>query len=190
MGNIIGDLKSTKFCILDLRFNNGGFDQAGLDVLGYLTTKRILAYTKKARYGKEYTRKQVICVDPKPIKYIKPVYILTSYQTASASETFILGTMNLPNVQRIGSNTAGVFSDVLDKRLPNGWNYGLSNEIYESADCINFEVSGINPDYKIDYNKDGYSFYMQLIDEIKNGDIAIKKAIELGKNQYVNFFNE
>ena len=91
--------------------------------------------------------------------------------------------MNLPEVRRIGSNTAGVFSDVLDKRLPNGWKYGLSNEIYESADSISYEVVGINPDYKIDYRKDGFSFYMQLINEISNGDIAIEKAIELGKNQ-------
>ena len=183
MGTIIGDFKSTEFCIIDVRFNSGGFDQAGLDVLSYLTNKRIFAYTKKARYGKEYTRKQVIYVDPKPINYTKPVYILTSYQTASASETFILGAMNLPEVRRIGSNTAGVFSDVLDKRLPNGWKYGLSNEIYESADSISYEVVGINPDYKIDYRKDGFSFYMQLINEISNGDIAIEKAIELGKNQ-------
>ena len=183
LGIIIEGLKSTKFCIIDVRFNNGGFDQAGLEVLSYLTNKRILAYTKKARYGNEYTRKQAIYVDPNPINYIKPIYILTSYQTASASETFILGTMNLPEVRRIGSNTAGGFSDVLEKRLPNGWKYGLSNEIYESAKGISYEVVGINPDYKIDYKKNGISFYMQLINEINNGDIAIEKAIESGISQ-------
>jgi len=158
-------------------------DSLRLNVLSYLTDKRIFAYTKKARYGKGYTRKQVIYVDPEPVNYTKPVYILTSYQTASASETFILGTMNLPEVRRIGSNTEGVFSDVLDKRLPNGWKYGLSNEIYESADSISFEVVGIKPDYKIDYKKDGLAFYMQLTNEINNGDTAIEKAIELGTDQ-------
>ena len=101
MGTIIGDFKSTEFCIIDVRFNSGGFDQAGLDVLSYLTNKRIFAYTKKARFGNEYTRKQVIYVDPQPMNYTKPVYILTSYQTASASETFILGAMNLPEVRTL-----------------------------------------------------------------------------------------
>jgi len=183
MGIIIEDFKTTKFCIIDVRFNSGGFDQAGLDVLSFFTNKRILAYTKKARSGKGYARKQAVYLNPAPINYSNPVYILTSYQTASASETFVLGSLNLPKVRRIGSNTAGVFSDILDKRLPNGWKYGLSNEIYESEDSINYEVAGINPDYKIDYKKDGFSFYKQLINEIDTGDIALEKAMELGKSQ-------
>ena len=183
MGIIIEDLKSTEFCIIDVRFNNGGFDQTGLTVLSHFTNQRILAYTKKARNGTGYTRKQEIYVDPDPINYTNPVYILTSHQTASASETFVLGSMNLPKARRIGSPTAGVFSNVLDKRLPNGWHYGLSNEIYESSDSKNYEMTGINPDYIIDYESDGFLFYMQLIDDIDTGDIALEKAIELGKNQ-------
>ena len=183
MSIIIENLRSTAFCIIDVRFNNGGFDQAGLIVLSYFTNQRILAYTKKARNGTDFTRRQAIYIDPNPIHYANPVFILTSHQTASAGETFVLGSMNLSNVRRIGSNTAGVFSNVLDKKLPNGWNYGLSNEIYESPDNKNYEVVGINPDYKIDYEKGGFSFYTQLMNEIDTMDMAIEKAIKLGKNQ-------
>jgi len=183
MSTIFDNLKSTDFCIIDVRFNNGGFDQAGLCVLGYFTDQRILAYTKKARNGTDFTRKQAIYIDPNPIHYTNPIYILTSPQTASAGETFVLGSLNLPKVQRIGSNTAGVFSDVLDKRLPNGWNYGLSNEVYESPNNKNYEMIGISPDFKIDYEKGGFSFYEQLSNENDIGDIAIEKAIKLGNNQ-------
>ncbi|WP_439484372.1 S41 family peptidase [Cyclobacterium plantarum] len=183
MSLIIENLKSTEFCIIDVRFNSGGFDEAGLSVLSYFTNQRILAYTKKARNGLDFTQKQEIYIDPNPINYANPIYILTSNQTASASETFVLGSLNLPKVQRIGSNTAGVFSDVLDKRLPNGWNFGLSNEVYESPNNKNYEKTGINPDFKIDYEKDGFSFYKQLSSEIDTGDTAIEKALKLGKNQ-------
>lgn len=180
---IIGDFKSTKFCIIDVRFNSGGFDKAGLDVLSYFTNQRTIAYTKKARNGEGYTEKQTIYVDPNPENYLNPLYILTSYQTASASETFVLASKNLPRVRRIGSNTAGVFSDVLQKRLPNGWEYGLSNEIYESPEGISYEKVGISPDYPIDYEKGGFEFYKKLENEIMTGDIAIEKAIQLGKDQ-------
>ncbi|GGK30384.1 peptidase [Yeosuana aromativorans] len=183
MSSIMEHLKSTEFCIIDVRFNNGGFDQAGLIVLSYFTNQRILAYTKKAKNGTDFTQKQAIYIDPKPINYSNPIYILTSHQTASASETFVLGSLNLPKVKRIGSSTAGVFSNVLDKRLPNGWHYGLSNEIYESPDHKNYEMVGIKPDYIIDYEKSGFLFYKQLNNEIETGDVAIEKAVFFGKNQ-------
>lgn len=41
---------------------------------------------------------------------------------------------------------------------------------------------GINPDFKIDYEKGGFSFYKQLINEMDTRDIAIEKAIKLGNN--------
>lgn len=180
---ILEDLRSTEFCIIDVRFNSGGFDKAGLDVLGYFTNHRTIAYTKKARNGEGFTRKQTIYIDPKPENYSNPLFILTSYQTASASETFVLASRSLPGVQTIGSNTAGVFSDVLQKRLPNGWEYGLSNEIYESPEGISYEKAGIRPDCSIEYEKNGFEFYMKLKNEINTGDIALEKAIALGKDQ-------
>jgi len=54
---------------------------------------------------------------------------------ASACETFAMATMQRqPAVIRLGENTEGVFSDVLDRRLPNGWHFGLSNEVYRTGD--------------------------------------------------------
>ena len=183
MGVITGDLKSTECCIIDVRFNSGGFDKAGLDVLSFFTDRRTVAYTKKARTGNGFTRKQTLYLEPRPDNYTNPVYILTSFQTASAAETFVLASKNLRHIQRIGSSTAGVFSDVLTKRLPNGWEYGLSNEVYESPDGTSYEMYGISPDYAIAYEKGAYGFYMRLKEELGTGDIALDKAIGLCKGK-------
>lgn len=39
----------------------------------------------------------------------------------------------------------GVFSDTLYRRLPNGWEFTLSNEIYRAPDGALFEGVGIPP---------------------------------------------
>ena len=65
----------------------------------------------------------------------------------------VLSSLTLDNVNRIGSHTEGVFSDVLDKALPNGWEFGLSNEVYLDANGVNYESIGIPPNIKLDYVK-------------------------------------
>jgi C-terminal processing protease CtpA/Prc len=50
------------------------------------------------------------------------------------------------HIVRIGENTQGLFSDVLDRRLHNGWRFGLPNEIYRTADGQTFDLVGIPPD--------------------------------------------
>jgi C-terminal processing protease CtpA/Prc len=52
----------------------------------------------------------------------------------------------MPKVIRIGDNTQGVFSDVLVRTLPNGWSFGLPNEVFRSADGKTFDGPGIPPD--------------------------------------------
>jgi C-terminal processing protease CtpA/Prc len=47
---------------------------------------------------------------------------------------------------RIGLNTQGVFSDVLGRKLPNGWSFGLPNEVYPTKDGKAFDGAGIPPD--------------------------------------------
>jgi len=176
---IFDDIRNTKVCIIDIRFNGGGFDQAGLEVLRFFTNKRTIAFSKKARFENGFTEKQTVYFEPNTNQYAGDVYILTSHQTASASETFVIASLNLPNVKRIGSNTEGVLSDVLSKKLPNGWEYTLSNEIYESADGINYERNGIPPDYDLNYSQNAKDFYTNMLLELKKEDRAIEKVIEL-----------
>ena len=134
---IYEDVKNSKSCIIDVRFNGGGFDEVGLEILSYFTSKPIISFSKKARYGNSFTKSQNINLEPNKNQFQGDLYILTSPQTASASETFVLASQNIENATRIGSNTEGILSDVLSKRLPNRWEYGLSNEIYEKIQKLN-----------------------------------------------------
>ncbi|MCC1485532.1 S41 family peptidase [Winogradskyella immobilis] len=181
MAIIYEDIKNTKFCIIDVRFNGGGFDQIGLEILSYFTNKKRIAFSKKARFKNRFTNTQSIYIEPNGLNYNGKLYLLTSPQTASASETFVLASQNIESVIRVGSNTEGILSDVLSKRLPNGWEYGLSNEIYENANGKNYEMNGIPSDYKFNYNRNAKEFYMNLLTELKTNDKAIEKIIELNK---------
>jgi C-terminal processing protease CtpA/Prc len=73
--------------------------------------------------------------------------MLTGPLTISAGETMTQALMGRsPKVLRIGENTQGVFSDILGRMLPNGWYFGLPNEVFRSQDGKTFDGTGIPPD--------------------------------------------
>jgi C-terminal processing protease CtpA/Prc len=79
-----------------------------------------------------------------------PVVLLTSSDSVSAAETFTMALLGRePHVVRGGANTQGVFSDVLGRRLPNGWTFGLPNEIHLTKDGRAFDGTGVPPDVEI-----------------------------------------
>lgn len=139
------ELRNTKGIILDLRFNGGGFDLVSLELLKHFVKAKTLMFSKQAWTEKGLTKKQMIFAKPVSPTYLRPVVLLTSNRTASAAETFTMGTMSLPHFIRIGSKTEGIFSDALPKQLPNGWEFTLSNEIFTSASGQNLENIGIAP---------------------------------------------
>lgn len=179
--SIITEIKNTKVCIIDLRFNNGGNDLMALDFLSHFIDKPYDVYNKKRRFKDVFAGNQTIKIEPAKNRYTKQIYVLTSSYTVSAAETATLATLNFPNFKKIGSNTNGAFSDILNKSLPNGWNYWLSNEVYEGINGKNYEVYGIPPDYKIDYPREKQKFLKSLFFELHNEDRAIVKVNELIK---------
>jgi len=48
-------------------------------------------------------------------------------------------------------NTQGVFSDVLNRSLPNGWRFRLPNEVYRSGDGTAFDGVGVPPDIRVSF---------------------------------------
>lgn len=180
MDTIIQDLKNATAMIIDLRFNPGGKDEAGLEFLGHLFNERVKVSTKKARRGKGFANHQSIYMEPRTPHFGKDVYILTSHQTGSAAELATMSTLSSDRFTRVGSNTEGIFSDGLDKQLPNGWTYTLSNELYYDYQGINYEGVGIPPDIKIDYPQDKGAMLNALLDQVEgDGDKAIEQVIEL-----------
>ena len=49
----------------------------------------------------------------------------------------------------LGDRTNGIFSYTLDKKLPNGWKYRLSYQVYFSADMVCYEGQGIPVDIEL-----------------------------------------
>ena len=143
-----------------------------------------LSHTKKARIGKGFTNPQKFKIIPSKNHFNGNVYLLTSHFTASAAEILVLASLSNTNFKRIGATTEGIFSSTLDKKLPNGWKYELSNEVYQDLNGENYENVGILADYQLEYSINKDTFLDQLSADLKNKkDKAIDLAIELEKNQ-------
>jgi len=184
MKEVTSDFKNTKGIILDIRFNGGGYDDVALEILSHFTQQQITVFTKKAKLPTGgFTQPQAIRLIPAPDseRLNQPLIILTSHSSASAAEILAISSMALKNVLRIGSNTEGIFSDVLEKKLPNGWSFSLSNEVYQNFEGKNFENIGIPPTVAVEYPKGDELFFYYMIQGLKQKDKAIELAIELLK---------
>jgi C-terminal processing protease CtpA/Prc len=70
----------------------------------------------------------------------------------------------------MGDHTNGIFSYQLEKKLPNGWEYCLSYQVYLSADMVCYEGKGVPVDIEL-FNKKA---------DIENGiDPLIARALEV-----------
>lgn len=139
--------------VLDLRVNGGGADGLGLRLASRLTDRTHFAYAKAARNDPDdparFTREQPQYVKPAPgvPRYAGPVAVLTGGSTVSAGEGFTQALMERPGrTVRIGEPTQGVFSDTLDRVLPNGWELSLPNEEFRTREGRTFDGPGIPPD--------------------------------------------
>jgi C-terminal processing protease CtpA/Prc len=180
LDKIMPELKNTKGIIVDLRFNGGGKDEVGLEMLSRFTNEKLLIGTKKAVHNNGFSTEVPIFIEGKPNAYSNPICILTSRGSASATEICVLASLSMKNVTRIGGNTEGITSDMLEKTLPNGWEFSLSNEIYLGNNDKSYEYIGISPDiiiYDSDTRNEQYQTIQKGLENKK--DLAIEKAIEI-----------
>lgn len=132
--------------IVDVRINLGGDDGLGLMVASRFADRRRLAFSKKAKAEHGFTAYQSHFLEPNGLATFQgPVVLLTSMLTISAGEVFAVDTMPLQNITRMGEPTFGVFSDVLGRLLPNGWEASMPNELFISAAGVDHEVTGVPP---------------------------------------------
>lgn len=183
MDSIVDKFKNTDAIILDLRFNYGGYDVVSLEILKHFINSKSMVFSKKARTYTGFTKPQAFFIEPSDKTSSKPLYILTSRQTSSAPESLVMASMPFDNIKRIGSRTMGITSDVLEKKLPNGWDLYLSNEIQVNYKGECYERIGVPPDIEIKYPKDENKFIRKLSIKLKDGDQAIEKVFKLVKNK-------
>jgi len=144
-----------KRLIIDVRCCSGGVDPYGLAIASRLTTHDYLAYNKVARADpvdrKKWTPGDPSIVNPSTRPGFRgPIVELIGPTTRSAGESFTQALMGRsPHITRIGENTQGVFSDVYGRTLPNGWGFGLPNEVFLTPDGKAFDGSGIPPDIQV-----------------------------------------
>ncbi|NRA88246.1 MAG: S41 family peptidase [Rhizobiales bacterium] len=177
INEIMNRLKSSKAIIVDISTNSGGFDELGLLFASHFTRKQIYAYSKVAVGAEKLTQKIYI----KPALdnlYLGEIFLITSDHTVSAAETFTLAMRAIKNVTHIGEITRGAFSDILDKPLPNGWELGLSNEIYRDVNGINWEGKGIPPSLILPIFRDK-NIFMSHQKAINKIILMIKKTNEV-----------
>ena len=177
LDDIFKDSAKLNGLVIDVRINGGGSDVFGVSIASRLATQEYLAYSKVIRNDIQdpdhRTAPQAIIahVSQRP-GFHGPVVLLTSADSVSAAETFTMALLDRqPHVFRVGANTQGVFSDVLDRQLPNGWSFGLPNEIYLTKDGKAFDATGVPPDIEVP---------IFPTEDLANGrDSALEKALEL-----------
>lgn len=177
MDMIMQDLKDTRHIIIDVRFNGGGQDVVALEILRRFNSDRKQIAIKKARHNNGYTIKTPIYLEPAKQPYTKPVYLLTSQQSASATDMMALSSMELNSLKRIGSHTNGAISDALEKTLPNGWYFSLSNEVYTDNNDKCYENIGVPVNYELNYPNYRQTFFRSIANDLEKDKRNILNAI-------------
>eukprot|EP00977_Amphora_coffeiformis_P030354 scaffold46464_cov199-Amphora_coffeaeformis.AAC.4 len=137
--------------IIDVRINEGGWDEIGLMVASYLVEEPTYVFSKRAFFRNTtdgtvtYSETNDVFVDPAGLYFDGPVVVLSSESTAGAGEVFVLAVKDIPSVTVMGQRTFGLLSDNLFKYLPNGWELAFSNEEYSKNGTI-YEIIGVPPD--------------------------------------------
>ena len=153
LDDMLEDLGHLPAMIVDVRLNGGGHDTVAVAIANRFADKRRIFGSKRAFFSGGTLPPQDLVVEPAEEKrrYQGAVAVLTSGETASAAEIFVMAMRALPHVTLIGEATEGILSDELYRTLPNGWEFSLSNEIYLAHDGVLFEAIGVPPDIEVPF---------------------------------------
>lgn len=179
MDKVMKDLSDTESIVIDVRFNGGGQDAVSFEILSRFTTQRTQVATQKLRFGSQFSPIQPFYIEGSDNPYTKPVYVLCSPQTGSAAEAFSIATLGMKNIKRIGSATQGALSTSLERILPNGWSFAMSNEIYMDNEGESYENKGVPIDYELNYSRDRQTFFSNIVNDLQADKRSILKAIEV-----------
>lgn len=168
MVEIMKTFQDKKAILIDVSFNFGGYDAAGLTISSYFTDKPVPVYTAYKFQEGQYLKGSLFTVYPAPrYTFTKPVYVLTTDLSRSAAESFVIQMKSLPHVRIIGTNTLGILSNGLNKSIGEFW-LTLSNEKYLTPQGKMYEVTGVDVDTKLEVFKkqDMFNSHRDTVREI------------------------
>ncbi|MFC1547253.1 S41 family peptidase [Candidatus Neomarinimicrobiota bacterium] len=147
--NAFEALSETDGLIIDLRFSAGSNERLATEVAGRCTDQRRVFMTSRTRNGRahdDFNEPTELYMRPIKPYYTNPIVLLTNRHTMDAAEELLLAMDLLPQVTILGDITAGAFSSVLTRDLPNGWRYTLPKSVVFANDGTCFEGIGLAPD--------------------------------------------
>ena len=149
MDRILEALQGCRAMLIDLSFNQGGFDPFGAVIASRFADRRRHVLSAYAT-GEDPSAARALFIGPGgPRQFTRPVYVLTSNATVSAGETLTLMLRAFPHVKQVGEATRGCLSSLLNKGMPGAFHLTLSNEFWVAPDGEVFEGVGIPPDVEV-----------------------------------------
>lgn len=174
MEPVMDYFKDAKGLVVDIRNGGGGEDIGGKTVASHFADERRLYQTSSIKNGPgpdDFTTPEEWHINPRGDRpFTQPIVVLTNRFTISARETFLLAMRTLPHVTTLGDTTAGAFSNVLLRELPNGWGYSMSIGEWRDANGVSHEGIGLIPDVLV---------RNQRADLLQGQDEALERAVKL-----------
>ena len=193
MNDALTYLAGTDAMIIDLRFNQGGFDNIALKIASYFAREDKIIATKAIENNTYTQQPHSLSINAKSTGYHKPIYVITGNTTGSGAEVLTLALKSLEQSTIVGESTNGSVSDALYHQLPNGWQLTLSNEVYRDMSGNIIEGQGVSPDVEmpvyasqdvLHYSNTPIDFIMQELNEID----AITPDIEQVEQSFSQYF--
>ena len=153
LDQMLSEFKGLNGVIIDIRNNPGGDDSTVIQIVNRFCDRKRVAFHRKTKRGPgedDYSPLKTWHIEPQgDIQFTGPIVLLTCDSVFSGGEVFALALKELPYVTIIGDHTNGIFSYQLEKKLPNGWRYCLSYQVYFSADMVCYEGTGVPADIEL-----------------------------------------
>ena len=173
LDKVLSSMDGTKGLIIDVRLNPGGTDQCVYQIASRFADRKRVGHHRKTKTkpGPDgFAELKTRYLNPHENTYLKPIVLLTHDASFSGADVFAMVMTELPQVTIVGEPTNGIFSNMLEKKLPNGWKYTLSFQVYYSADMTCYEGKGVPVDVPLRNTRS---------DLEKEADPLVLKALEL-----------
>lgn len=175
--------------IIDVRNNDGGYDEFGAKIIGLFSKNKNLYHEEKIYNSqtKALEKYNDLFIEPNYIGFDKKMVILANSRTISAGEGFVYNLKKLNNVKSAGiSGTNGSYGSLTDGQILMPENYMIN---YPKVACLDESgrimidsdytgIGGVKPDLKIPLD-------MKAVKEIyeKNNDYEIDYLLNYLENE-------